>query len=139
MCFWPICGRSWFTVCGRWAITAIQVDDFQASSLLFFFTKPYPENIQYPKLLFFFIPRSPHPTRNKTAMNITSRHAHRRWLNLFTCSLSRETRLANWWLSAEKEAHQIPTGHRNIPLGYSTSWKIRCIECQALCFFPNTS
>lgn len=40
--------------------------------------------------------------------------------------------MANWWPPAEKETQQIPTGHRNSPLCFSTSWKIRCIKCQAL-------
>lgn len=69
-------------------------------------------------IIIFFI--SPPQPRN-TLLCLTSRHTDRSWPYPFTCFLSKETILTNWWPPAENRSQPISTGLRKSTLCFSTS------------------
>lgn len=127
---WLLLSRSCFVVCGTtgytWGIGALVLNISSSSSLSPICILRI--LISWIIIFFMFYPQN-------TLLCLSSRHEDRSWLNPFTYSSSIQVGM---WPPTEKETQQIPTVLRNSPLCFSTSRKIRCIECQALCFSPNT-
>lgn len=101
-----------------WVIPEGHVHWFWTSSVPLLFPQSVSWESWYPGSWFssFLLP----PHRN-TLLCLTSRLTDRSWLYPFTCSLSKETILANWWPPAEKQSQPISTGLRNSTLCFSTS------------------
>lgn len=134
MSFWPVLIRSPSESVGRWAPPFVQVNRFWVSSfpLPLLLHQPISRESLISGIVIFLWDH----------FAVCNQQARRQELVPPSLPVLQAGRPA--WTKVvssrkKKKPYQVPTGHRSNLLCFSTFWKIRFIECQALCFSPNAS